>query len=464
MASFFDTYMQEVAAKKAAEEAKVATPAKASQLQELPVIETPTQTTAPAQEATMAPAAYTPPPLVKLQESTTTQGTGKQASDYEKSVNREQAIYDEQKSYLDKMNTAQKEATAAADDTMGSVQQKAQEYADAVNFQKDAYEADLKEMDAAIEKLKSTQFKDFWADKGTANKIGTAIAVALGQYAATMTGTQNMAWNILQKAMDDDFRLQQANYDKQLKNIEMLRLGASQKEKLIDAATKDFEVYKVARAAYVEDKINQAMKEKPTTALQDALTKTKLAKEAAYQSGMDKLMQKRVTNVQSAVPQRPINHEVATKEKDSKESLLYKYNKAQDDYKKMLDFKKSGNYNASVIQLVANGLQQGSYNPDNFETTSRAIFQKLKDKGLKELGQGEQQMVVKAAEKYFEEAAKSAYNEFKDQLPMYQELSMRTSMQQGQKKPIFNMYAREPAPDILNKTKDLSQSGLKKAQ
>lgn len=465
MASFFDTYMQEVTAKKAAEEQAKATPAaQPAQLQELPLQATPTQTAAPKQQQAVAPIAYTPPPLRKLQETETTQGTPEQAANYAKSVAREQNIYAGQESYLGDMSKAQKEASAAADVEMGSAQQKAQQYADAVNFQKDAYEADLKEMDSAIEKLKSTQFKDFWADKGTANKIGTAIAVALGQYASTMTGTQNMAWNILQKAMDDDFRLQQANYDKQLKNIEMLRLGAAQKEKLMDAATKDFEVYKVARASFVEDKINQAMKDRPTPALQEALTKTQLAKEAAYQAGMDKLMQKRVNQVQSAIPQAPINHETATKERDSKESLLYKYNKAQDDYKKILDFKKSGNYNASVIQLVANGLSQGSYNPDNFETTSRSTLQKLKDKGLKELGEGEKQMVVKAAEKYFEESAKSAYSEFKDQLPMYQELSMRTSMQQGQRKPIFNMYAREPAPDILNKTKDLSQSGLKKAQ
>lgn len=465
MASFFDTYMQEIAAKKAAEEAKAATPASPAQLQELPVIETPTQTTAPAQEPAMASAPYKAPDLVKLQESTTTQGTKQQASDYEKSVNREQDIYKEQKDYLEAMNTAQKEATSAADIKMGSTEEKAQQYADAVNFQKDAYEADLKEMDAAIEKLKSTQFKDFWADKGTANKIVTALAVGLGAYAATMTGSQNMAWNILQKAMDDDFRLQQANYDKQLRNIEMLRLGASQKEKLIDAATKDFEVYKVARAAFVEDKINQALKDKPTPALQEILTKTKLAKEAAYQSGMDKLMQKRVNQVQSAIPQRPITHEVATKERDSKDSLLHKYNTAQDNYQKMLDFKKSGNYNAIVIDLVSNGLNQGSFDPSKFDPTVRSLFVKVGDKWkLNITGKGDETALVKAAEKYFEESAKSAYNEFKDQLPMYQQLSLETSYRQGQKKPIYDIYARKPASDILNKTKDLSQSGLKKAQ
>jgi hypothetical protein len=258
--------------------------------------------------------------------------------------------------------------------------------------------------------------------------------------------------------------LQQANYDKQLKNIEMLRLGASQKEKLIDAATKDFEVYKVARAAFVEDKINQTMKSqgKGTDALEDILIKTKQAKEAAFQSGMDKLMQKRVTNVQSAVPQRPINHEVAEKQRADKTSLLFKYNTAQDAYSTMLNFKNSGNYNAIVIDLVAKGLDQGSFDPIKFDPTVRSMFTKVGDKWKLAIGKGDEQELVKAAAKYFEEEAKSTYKEFKAQLPMYQRLSLETSINQGDAG-ILDLYARRAHKNILDMSQDLSTKGLKKA-
>ena len=405
------------------------------------------------------------PQIVPLQKTESTQGispTDKAA--LEGSANRQDAAYQNQINYINNLKELNKTASSEADKSLGTQQDKAQQYADIVNTNREKLQADLREMDSQLENLKATQFKDFWADKSTAGKIGMAIAVALGQYAATMTGTQNMSWNILQKAMDDDFRLQQANYDKQVKNIQELRIGMEQKHKLIDAATKDFEVYKVARANYIEDSINKTLQQKGklTPALQEMLNKTQIAKEAAYQQSMMGLVDKYTNQTVSAIPQQPIDHKQAMSDVSNEKTPIGQYNKAIQDYNQMKDFKKSGNYNASVIKLVADGLKQGSYDPSKFDPTTRSAVQKLQDLGEKQLNSGEQQQIVKAAEKYFNETAKSAYNNVKNQLPVYWKASMQTSAQMGQS-PVRNMYVPEVPQEILNQSADLSKTGMTKA-
>lgn len=405
------------------------------------------------------------PQIVPLQKTESTQGispTDKAA--LEGSANRQNAAYQNQINYINNLKELNKTASSEADRSLGTQQDKAQQYADIVNTNREKLQNDLREMDSQVEKLKATQFKDFWADKSTAGKIGMAIAVGLGQYAATMTGTQNMSWNILQKAMDDDFRLQQANYDKQVKNIQELRIGMEQKHKLIDAATKDFEVYKVSRANYIEDSINKTLQQKGklTPALQEMLNKTQIAKEAAYQQSMMGLVDKYTNQTVSAIPQQPIDHKQAMSDVSNEKTPIGQYNKAIQDYNQMKDFKKSGNYNASVIKLVADGLKQGSYDPSKFDPTTRSAFQKLQDLGEKQLNSGEQQQIVKAAEKYFNETAKSAYNNVKNQLPVYWKASMQTSAQMGQS-PVRNMYVPEVPQEILNQSADLSKTGMTKA-
>ena len=428
-----------------------------------PLPNQPTPTTSPISNE---PAVnFQQPQIVPLQETDSTQGIKEGDKKLlQDSINRQNAAYQNQIKYVKNLGELNKTASSEADKSLGTQQEKAQQYADIVNTNREKLQNDLREMDSQVEKLKATQFKDFWADKSTAGKIGMAIAVGLGQYAATMTGTQNMSWNILQKAMDDDFRLQQANYDKQLKNIQELRIGMDQKQKLIDAATKDFEVYKVARANYIEDSINKTLQQqgKLTPALQEMLHKAQIAKEAAYQQSMMGLVEKYTNQTVSAIPQQPIDHKQAMSDVSNEKTPIGQYNKAIQDYNQMKDFKKSGNYNASVIKLVADGLKQGSYEPSKFDPTTRSAIEKLRDLGEKQLNSGERQQVVKAAEKYFNEAAKSAYNNVKYQLPVYWKASMQTSAQMGQN-PVRNMYVPEVPQEILNQSADLSKTGMTKA-
>jgi hypothetical protein len=60
------------------------------------------------------------------------------------------------------------------------------------------------------QKIAAAQPKDYWADKGTPAKIGAAIAIGLGAYAAAMSGGQNTALQIIENAIKRDVDLQAA--------------------------------------------------------------------------------------------------------------------------------------------------------------------------------------------------------------------------------------------------------------
>jgi hypothetical protein len=400
--------------------------------------------------------------LVKLQQTDTTSGLA-EGNDKIDLYNSAVDQYNQNADFaarIEEQGIATNKANEQADTQLGSMKDKATEYASIVENNRKELQNDLRELDTQIQKVKDTQFKDFWADKSTPGKLAMAIAVGVGQYASTMTGTQNMSWNILQKAMDDDFRLQQANFDRQLKAIDMLKVGMDAKQKYVDAATKSFEVYKIARGAYVEDLINKEMAKtgsKMPLALEEAYNKVVNAQNAAYQSALNNTIDKKVTQVSSGIRQSQITPELAEKMSVDPKTAIGKYNKAMDNYEQVQNFKGSKNYNATVIKLVASELEQGSYDTAKFDTTTRSVLEKLRDKGIKAFGDGEEQIIVQAAEKYFEEAAKSAYNGVKDQLPMFKSLSLQHTAGQNS-----NLYSRNLSKDLLNKTKNLGELGTKK--
>jgi hypothetical protein len=404
------------------------------------------------------------PQIVPLQTTVTDQTIAQGDKELlQDSLNKQNTAYDNQIAYIQNLGKLTKKASDEADKSLGTQQDAAKKYEETITTNREKLQADLREMDSQLENLKATQYKDFWADKSTAGKISMAIAVGLGQYASTMTGTQNMAWNILQKAMDDDFRLQQANYDKQVKNIQELRIGMEQKHKLMDASTKEFEVYKVARANYIEDAINKALpKGALTQALQDIKNKTQLAKQAAYQQTLSTMADRKVTQTVSGMQQQPIDHKQAQADMSNEKTILGQYNKAIQDYNRVQSLKGSENYNGTVIDLIANAEKQGSYDPKKFDATTRSLYEKARDYGLSALGQGDQAKVVKAAEKYFELSASDAYKNAKGILPSYWNLSLKTTAQMGQA-PNRHAYALELPKTLLNKSADLSKTGMTKA-
>lgn len=408
-------------------------------------------------------AAPTTNSLIPLQTTVTDQTIAKGDKELlQDSLNKQNTAYDNQIAYTQNLGKLTKKASDEADKSLGTQQDAAKKYEETVTTHREQLQADLREMDSQLEKLKATQYKDFWADKSTAGKIGMAIAVGLGQYAATMTGTQNMSWNILQKAMDDDFRLQQANYDKQVKNIQELRIGMEQKHKLMDAATKEFEVYKVARANYIEDSINKALQQKGqlTPALQEMKYKTQVAKEAAIQQSMNTMVDRKVTQTVSGMQQKPIDHKQVMADISNEKTPIGRYMLAKADYQKVKDMVTSGKDYGAEVYLIASqsGMGQGSYQEKNFDTTTRSAWQKAKDYGWKALGEGEKVSINKAALKFFEENLKTNYNNVKDALPSYLQAGVITSGQQTGK-PVADFYKVLPPQEFLNKTTNLGVTG-----
>lgn len=84
--------------------------------------------------------------------------------------------------------------------------------------QRTAIEQPLNKLNEINESLRSANYDGFWAKRSTPQKIGAALAIGLGALGASMQGGgQNYAMDIINKAMDDDFRSWQANVDQKNK-------------------------------------------------------------------------------------------------------------------------------------------------------------------------------------------------------------------------------------------------------
>ena len=420
-------------------------------VQPLPFQQAPVQ---PVQ--TMAPpTSPMAPPVVKMAENV--EGIDK-ASKQQLSASgqREQKIIDQQIQLQKDKSQAETAESQRLNELYGTKGGRAEEQMIQQAQIQDSIRAEMKDVDAQIEKLKSVEFKDFWADKSTGQKIAAALSVGLGAVGQGLIGGgQNVGMQMLTRAMDDDYKMQEANYNKALKQIELSRLNIDQKNKLIDNLEKQRLIYEAARSDAVLDagvRMATAKNLGINPQAQEVISKLQLAKEASARD----LIMKRADKIQQqySVQQSPLAQKDWLEQASNEKSVLGQYNKAIDEYNKVQSFKKSGNYNASVINLIATGLQQGSYNPDNFDATTRSIAQKIKDKGLAAVGEGDKQLIVQAAEKFFAERAKEQLNAVKGIIPRAKQAELQ-GMGEGS---IIRAFPQ----DLANQQKDLSQTGMKK--
>lgn len=138
---------------------------------------------------------------------------------------------------------------------------------------------------------KNFQFKDYWSDKSTARRIGSAIAVAFGAYGAAMTHSQNYALEILNKDMDDDHRNQVDRLNKLSDDELTARTGLADVRQARIQALTDIGV-KAADA----DRVIAAKAAQIAAVTQDGATKAALeafAKKRESDSA-DKLLQTRI--------------------------------------------------------------------------------------------------------------------------------------------------------------------------
>lgn len=81
------------------------------------------------------------------------------------------------------------------------------------------------ELDDESKKYKSMSFKDFWSDKSTGARVLGAISIGLGAAGAALTGGQNTALAIIDKAIDRNYQMQRDAIMKQKDIVTEARMG-----------------------------------------------------------------------------------------------------------------------------------------------------------------------------------------------------------------------------------------------
>jgi len=158
--------------------------------------------------------------------------------------------------------------------------------------QYDAADAEAqKQIAQAQEAKRNFKFKDFWADKSTARRIGSALAVAFGAYGAAMTHTQNYALEILNKEMDDDHRRQVEDLQRLNDNEVMATTGLQDARAARVRALQD-----IGLKAADADKVIAAKADEVAAISRDEQQKAALSAFAAKlrQDAADKTLQTRI--------------------------------------------------------------------------------------------------------------------------------------------------------------------------
>lgn len=110
----------------------------------------------------------------------------------------------------------------------------------------------LERLQTLGQEIEGAQYKSFWAKASTPQKIGASIAVALGALGAGMARTPNFALDIINKAIDDDFRSWQANLDAKNKSF----LNQRQYINDLQADFKNRQELALAQKALAYDQVN----------------------------------------------------------------------------------------------------------------------------------------------------------------------------------------------------------------
>ena len=177
------------------------------------------------------------------------------------------------------------------------------------------------ELNLQSENFKKMEFKDYWADKGTGNKILAAISIGLGSLGAGMAGRQgNTALDIINKAVDDDFARQKAAMQKAETQVNIAKENVkdaqnSRKQSFLDLEMKSAVATEAVASKYASmlaaQGVPAAQIQSNTTVL--ALQQRALEKKAQVQEALRKdvqtQVQKKVETLQVDGQGRPIKEE-----------------------------------------------------------------------------------------------------------------------------------------------------------
>jgi hypothetical protein len=115
----------------------------------------------------------------------------------------------------------------------------------------------IERLQALGNEIQGAKYEGFWAKASTPQKIGGALAVGLGALGAGLTGGQNTAMQIINKAIDDDYRNWQANIDAKNKSF----LNQRQYINDLQGQFKDKRELALAQKALAYDRANAQLME-----------------------------------------------------------------------------------------------------------------------------------------------------------------------------------------------------------
>jgi hypothetical protein len=118
---------------------------------------------------------------------------------------------------------------------------------------------DMDRHSGQLEELNKMEYKGFWQNKSTGEKILGALAVALGAYAQGLSGGKlpNTALSIINKAIDDDFKQFKSKVDKKIQLINQSKASIQMKQAFTRDELAKAETYKIAQLGQIEGKLGE---------------------------------------------------------------------------------------------------------------------------------------------------------------------------------------------------------------
>lgn len=84
-------------------------------------------------------------------------------------------------------------------------------------------------VDKKVSEYSKEKYEGYWEKRSTGEMIMAGLAIAFGALGQAYGGGPNIAVNLINRAMDDDFKVYQANSEKKLKAIGQMRISATKK-------------------------------------------------------------------------------------------------------------------------------------------------------------------------------------------------------------------------------------------
>lgn len=240
--------------------------------------------------------------------------------------------------------------------------------------------------EAAMQKIADAQ-KEVEAvqappEDSTSTKLKNALALALSQFGAALTGGRNGALDVINADREQKMRTWKAAYDRAKGKVaDKQNVYAMLRERGLDDQQAEAATLKMLNAKYdMMVKQIEATSRAPLTLEQARVAQAKLSQDnTEAEARLQALTQARVstTSDTKTVTKDGADFETKKKAQDyAKDNpLLKKYVEARDAFDSFNDKIKSGADGTAMVDFIANALKQGSYDPAKFNAA-------LKKRGL----------------------------------------------------------------------------------